>query len=185
VGNGLDPAGHQALVDEAGAEEGQRQRHELDGRDDRLLLAQDQAEPDRQRREGKADQRGDRDQHGDAGRAAVEARARRQTERDDDHGLGQRDDPLVGEHPAGDRAAPDRGHQQAVGDAAVKVAEHPHAGPAAGEQRGHHHHARRQEGDVGGRAEARDLGDALEELTEEQQPHDRLHQADGDQPRLA
>jgi hypothetical protein len=81
--------------------------------------------------------------------------------------------------------APRRRHQEPVGDPAVEVVDHAHAGPAAGEHRGHHHHTRCQEGDVGAGGEAGDLDDPLEQLAEQQQPDDRLHQADRDQPGLA
>jgi hypothetical protein len=83
------------------------------------------------------------------------------------------------------RAPPHRRHEQPVGHPAVDVLDRGHPAPARGEQRRHHDDPGRQVGDVGLVAEAGQVGHALEQLAEQQQPDQRLHERHRDEPRLA
>jgi hypothetical protein len=81
--------------------------------------------------------------------------------------------------------APGRGHEQTIGDAALEVLDRRHPVPAAGEERRHHEHARNEVLLVVATLEAGDVDHALEQLAEQEQPDDRLHQHDRDEPGLA
>ena len=70
-------------------------------------------------------------------------------------------------------------------DAAVEVLDRSHAGPGAGEEGGHDRDPRGQVVDVRRRPEARQFGDAPEELAVEQEPEHRLDQHQRDPDRLS
>src|SRR5262249_22981535 len=87
AGDCLDPAGREVRLDERGREEAERQRDEGDRPDQRLPLPDDERQSVRERAERGPEQYSAEDEYEDAAHAARKARADREPEEDDDHGL--------------------------------------------------------------------------------------------------
>jgi hypothetical protein len=72
----------------------------------------------------------------------------------------------------------------AIDELPLEVEDHPHAAPGAAEEGVHDDDRGGEEGHVGGRPKAAEVDDALEQLSVEDEPDDRLDQQQRDPDRL-
>jgi predicted MFS family arabinose efflux permease len=184
--DGLHPARHQPGGHERRGQEHQRQHEERVHADDGLAGSQQHANRVGQRAEHHPHQHRRRDQHDHAARAARVARPAGQAEQHDDQRLVDGADGLLGDGTVQQPHPGCRADQEPVQRPALDLLDHGHARPHVAGHRVHRDDPRDEVLEVGaGRAEPGQVHDLLEQLTEQEQPDRRLHDAERQHPRVA